>query len=139
MKHLGSTQLLRRICVWTAYMLLGGYLCDSCHSPRLATGWTVQGSNLGAGEIFRTCPDRSLDHPASCTMGTGSFQGVKGGRGVRLAPHPLPVPWSRKSKAIPVHALWTVQPVQTLSACTTVHICHPPHIAHVHCSNDILS
>ena len=24
----------------------------------LATGWTVQGSNPGGGEIFRTCPDR---------------------------------------------------------------------------------
>ena len=25
---------------------------------RLATGWTVQGSNTGGGEIFRTSPDR---------------------------------------------------------------------------------
>jgi hypothetical protein len=25
---------------------------------RLATGWTVRGSNSGGGEIFRTCPDR---------------------------------------------------------------------------------
>jgi hypothetical protein len=25
---------------------------------RLATGWTVRGSNPGEGEIFRTCPDR---------------------------------------------------------------------------------
>jgi hypothetical protein len=24
----------------------------------LATGWTVQGSNLGGGEIFRNSPDR---------------------------------------------------------------------------------
>jgi len=28
-------------------------------------------------------------HPASCTMGTGSFPGVKSGRGVTLAPHPF--------------------------------------------------
>jgi len=28
-------------------------------------------------------------HPASCTMGTGSFLGVKSGRDVTLAPHPL--------------------------------------------------
>ena len=33
-------------------------------------------------------------HPASCTMGTGSFPGVKIGRGVTLIPHPLLVPWS---------------------------------------------
>ena len=28
-------------------------------------------------------------HPASCTMGTGSFPGVKSGRSVTLTPHPL--------------------------------------------------
>jgi hypothetical protein len=28
-------------------------------------------------------------HPASCTMGTGSFPGVRCGRGVTLIPHPL--------------------------------------------------
>jgi len=27
-------------------------------------------------------------------MGTGSFPGVKNGRGVTLTPHPLLVPWS---------------------------------------------
>jgi len=31
-------------------------------------------------------------HPASCTMGTGSFPGVNSGRGVTLTPHPLLVP-----------------------------------------------
>jgi hypothetical protein len=28
-------------------------------------------------------------HPASCTMGTGSFPGVESGRGVTLTPHPF--------------------------------------------------
>jgi len=28
------------------------------------------------------------------------------------------VPWSRKSRAIPLHLLWAVRPVQSLSACT---------------------
>jgi hypothetical protein len=28
-------------------------------------------------------------HPASCTMSTGSFQGVESGRGVTLTPHLL--------------------------------------------------
>jgi hypothetical protein len=31
-------------------------------------------------------------HPASCTLGTGSFPGVKRGRGVTLNPHSLLVP-----------------------------------------------
>jgi hypothetical protein len=60
-------------------------------------------------------------HPASCTMGTGSFPGVKSGRGVTLTPHPLLVPWSWKSRAIPLLPVWAVRPVQSLSACTRVH------------------
>jgi len=54
-------------------------------------------------------------------MGTGSFPGVKCGRGVTLIPHPLLVPWPRKSRAIPVLPLWAVRPVQSLNACTRVH------------------
>ena len=33
-------------------------------------------------------------HPASCTMGTGSFPEIKSSRGVTLTSHPLLVPWS---------------------------------------------
>jgi hypothetical protein len=45
--------------------------------------WTVRGSNPGGGAIFRPGA-----HPASCTMGTGSFLGVKQpGHG---ADHPPP-------------------------------------------------
>ena len=60
-------------------------------------------------------------HPASCTMGTGSFPGVKSGRGVTLTSHPLLVPWLRKGRAISLLPLWAVRPVQSLSACTRVH------------------
>jgi len=35
-------------------------------------------------------------------MGTGSFPGVKSGRGVTLTPHPLLVPWSWKGRATPL-------------------------------------
>jgi len=34
-------------------------------------------------------------HPASCIMGTGSFPGVRCGRGVTLTPHPLLVQRSK--------------------------------------------
>ena len=51
-------------------------------------------------------------HPASCTMGTGSFPGVKSGRGVTLTPHPILVPWSGKSRAIPL------LPLMGRTACT---------------------
>ena len=45
-------------------------------------------------------------HPASCKMSTGSFPGVKCGRGVLLTTHPLLVPRSWKSRAIPLPTLW---------------------------------
>jgi hypothetical protein len=54
-------------------------------------------------------------------MGTGSFPGVKSGRGVTLIPHPLLVLWWRKSLAIPLLPLWAIRPVQSLSACTRVY------------------
>ena len=38
-------------------------------------------------------------HPASRTMGTGSFPGIKSGRDVTLTPQPLLVPWSRKGQS----------------------------------------
>jgi hypothetical protein len=60
-------------------------------------------------------------HSASCTMGTGSFRGEYSGRGVTLTPDPLLVAWSRKGRAIPLLPLWSVRPVQSLSACTRVN------------------
>jgi len=67
-------------------------------------------------------------------MGTRSFLGVKRGWGMMLTPHPLLVPWSRKSGAIPLLPLWAVQSVQSLSACTRVHftfflMCLVSHLA----------
>jgi len=44
-------------------------------------------------------------HPASCKMGTGSFPGVKYGRGVLLTTHPLLVPRSWKSRDTSIHPL----------------------------------
>ena len=55
---------------------------------RLATGWTVRGSNPGGGgrDFPQTGPGA---HPASCTMGTGSFPRVKRPRrGADHLPHP---------------------------------------------------
>ena len=44
---------------------------------RLATGWTVQGSNPGGGEIFRTRPDRSWGPPSLLFNGYRVFHGGK--------------------------------------------------------------
>jgi len=73
---------------------------------RLITGWTVR-DRIPVGTRFppplQTGPGA---HPASCTMGTGSLPGVKYGQGVLLTTHPLLVPRSWKSRAIPLPNLW---------------------------------
>jgi len=90
----------------------------------IATGYGLDGPGIESrwGARFsapvQTGPGA---HPASCAMGTGSFLEVKSSRGVTLTPHPLLVPWSWKSRAIPLLPLWAIQPVQSLSACTRVH------------------
>jgi len=74
------------------------------------------------GEIFSAPVQTGPGvHPASCKMSTGFFPGVKSGRGVTLTPQPLLVPWSRKSRAIPLLPLWAARAVQSLSACTRLH------------------
>jgi hypothetical protein len=85
------------------YQLFYTSSCSYCGAgiaqsvSRLATGWTVRGLNPGGGSR----PDRPWAHPASCTMGTGSFSGVKCPS--RDADHPpLLVPRSGKSRAIPL-------------------------------------
>ena len=45
-------------------------------------------------------------HSAFCKMGTGSFPGLNCGRGVLLTTHPLLVPRSWKSRAVPLPTLW---------------------------------
>jgi len=65
-------------------------------------GWTVRGSNPGGGRDFPPIQTGPGSHPAFCTMGTGSFPGVKCGRSVLLTTHPLLAPRSWKSRAIPL-------------------------------------
>ena len=72
------------------------------------------------GEIFSTCPDRSWGTYSFLYNGYRVFPEVKRGRGVTLTPQPLPVPWSWKGRALPLLPLWTVRPVQNLSACKRV-------------------
>jgi hypothetical protein len=54
----------------------------------MTTGWKVRGSNPGEGEIFPHVQTGPGGHPASCTLGTGSFPGVE--RPGRGADHPPP-------------------------------------------------
>ena len=95
--------------------------CVAQSVQRLATDWTVRGSNPGGGEIFRTCPDRPWGPNSLLYNGYRVFPRDKERLGRDADPSHLLVPWSRKSTAIPVLPLWTVRPVQSLSAYTRVH------------------
>jgi hypothetical protein len=92
----------------------------------LRTGWS--GDRIPVGARF-SAPVQTgpRAHPASCTMGTDSFPGVKSGRGVRLTPHLLLVSWSWKGRAIPLLPLRAVRPVQSLSA---LQGCALPYMTH---------
>jgi len=52
---------------------------------------------------------------------------------VTLTPHPLLVPWSRKSRAIPLLPLRAVRPVQSLRACARVHFTILPFTWRLNC------
>jgi hypothetical protein len=55
---------------------------------RLTTGWTVWGSNLGGGEIFRTCPDRLWGPPSLLYNADRVFPGVRKRPGRDADPSP---------------------------------------------------
>jgi len=83
------------------------YMCGPGSSVGIATelraGWS--GIESRWGRDFPPVQTGHGAHPISCTMGTGSFPGVKCGRGVLLTTHPLLVPRSWKSTAIPLLTL----------------------------------
>ena len=64
-------------------------ICGPGSSVGIATGYGLDGSGIESrwGARFSvpvlTGPGA---HPAYCTMGTGSFPGIKSGRGVTLTP-----------------------------------------------------
>ena len=58
---------------------------------RLATAWKVREWNPGGGEFSAPVQTGPGTHPASSTMGTGSFPGVKRSeRGLNHPPHLVP-------------------------------------------------
>ena len=90
----------------------------------IATGYCLDGPGIESrwGRDFsRTCPDRSWGPPSLLYNGYRVFPGGKERPGRDADPSPLLVPWSRKSRAIPLLSLWAVRLVQSLSACTRVH------------------
>jgi len=86
----------------------------------LGSVWLWDRIPVGGGARF-SAPVQTWGPPSLLYNGYRIFPGGKERLGRDADPSPLLVPWSRKSRAIPVLPLWTVQSVQSLSACTTVH------------------
>ena len=96
-----------------AMSLSGG----SGSSVGIATDYGLDGPGIETrwGRDFPHVQTGPGAHPASCTMGTGSFPGVKCSRGVLLTTHPLLAPRSWKSRANTSTPLWaTTGPVTGL-------------------------
>jgi hypothetical protein len=75
-------------------------------------------------------------HPGSCTMGTGSFLGVKSGRGVLLTTHPPLAPRLWKSRAIPLPPLGHNQACNGVTLPLSLHMLNTTyHISYT--SSDI--
>jgi hypothetical protein len=95
--------------VWLQILITG--TCMVC-GPGSSVGITAElqagrfGDRIPVGRDFPPVQTGPGAHQASCTMGTGSFQGVNYGWGVLLTTHLLLVPWSWKSRAISLPTLW---------------------------------
>ena len=84
------------------------YKCGPGSSVGIATELRAGRSGIESrrGRDFPPVQTDPGAHPASCKMGAGSFPGVKCGLGMLLTTHPLLVPRSWKSSAIPLPTLW---------------------------------
>ena len=83
-------------------------VCGPGSSVGIVTGYGLDGLGIECRwEAIFSAPVQTGPgaHPASCTMGTESFPEVKCGRGVLLTTHPLLLPKSWKSRAIPLPPL----------------------------------
>jgi len=84
------------------------FFCGPGSSVGVVTDYGLDGpgSNPGGDEIFRPFRPALWPTQPPYTMGTGSFPGVKCGKGVLLTTHPHLVPRSWKSIAIHLPTLW---------------------------------
>jgi len=103
----------------TCFVFMKGtsIFCGPGSSVGIATDYGLDGPGIESrwGQDFPPVQTGPGAHPASCTMGTGSFPGVKCGRDVLLTTHPLLAPKSWKGSAIPLPPLWaTTRPVTGL-------------------------
>ena len=127
--------IIRHMIFILYYYLLGapGSLVD------IATGYGLD----GPGIELRWRRRRDFPHLSRPALGPAhppvqSVPGLSRGKerpGRDADPSSLLVPRSRKSRAIPLLSLWAVRPVQSISACTTVHITSTPTMGRTACTD----
>jgi len=113
-KHVAMNTVIKLVLVFTFEYVVG-----------IATRYGLDGPGIGSrwGRDFPRLSRQALGPTQPPVKWVPGFSpGVKSGQGVTLTPHHLLVPWSRKSKAIPLLPLRVVRSVQSLSACTRVHL-----------------
>jgi hypothetical protein len=94
-------------CIWCVVLVLLDVVFSGCGALHCRMRALLASYNiLQRNEIFPPVQTGPGTHPASCKMGTGSLPGVKCGRSMQLTTHPLLVPRSWKSRAIPLPTLW---------------------------------
>ena len=101
--HLKCTYVCVYVCMYVCvcvcvciYIYIYIYMCGPGSSVGIATDYGLDGPGIESrwGRDFPPLQTGPGAHPASSTMGTGSFPGVKCGRGVLLTTHPLLAPRS---------------------------------------------
>ena len=100
---------IRRMSRLSVFNGIYPYLLGPSSSVGIATDYGLDDAGIESrwGRDFPPVQTGSGAYPASCKMGSESFPGVKCGRGVLLTTHPLLVPRSWKSRAIPLPTLWS--------------------------------
>ena len=102
------------------YSVCGGRVAQSVQ--RLATGWTVR-DRIPVRTRFSARPDRPWGPPSLLYNGYRVFPGGRGGRGVRLTPHPIQCRGPRKSRAIPLFTLRACVAYKTYqSVCNMIYV-----------------